>query len=58
MRFIIFYSSQNIIMVIKSRMVRWTEHVARMGDMRNACKILFRRSEEKSIRETYTQIGG
>jgi hypothetical protein len=28
------YSSLNIVRVIKSRMVRWAEHVARMGEGR------------------------
>jgi hypothetical protein len=30
----ILYSSQNIIRQIKSRRMRWTEHVARMGEER------------------------
>jgi hypothetical protein len=30
------YASPNIIGVIKSRRVRWAEHVRRMGGMRNA----------------------
>jgi hypothetical protein len=34
------YSSPNIIRMIKSRRVKWTGHVARMGVMRNAYKIL------------------
>jgi hypothetical protein len=36
------YSSPNIIRVIKFRM-RWTEHVAHMGEMRRAYKNLFRK---------------
>jgi hypothetical protein len=32
--------SENIIRVMKSRKIRWVEHVARTGDMRNAYKIL------------------
>jgi hypothetical protein len=28
------YSSPNIIKIIKSRRIRWTEHVARMGEKR------------------------
>jgi hypothetical protein len=34
------YSSPNIIRMIKSRRVRWTGHVARMGATRNAYRIL------------------
>jgi hypothetical protein len=34
------YTSRNIITVINSMRMRWTEHVARMGEMRYACKIL------------------
>jgi hypothetical protein len=30
------YSSPNIIRAIKSRRMRWAEHVARMGDRRRA----------------------
>jgi hypothetical protein len=35
-----FHASPNAIMVIKSRRMRWTRHVARMEEMRNAYKIL------------------
>jgi hypothetical protein len=31
-----FYSSPNIIRIIKSRRMRWVGHVAQMGEMRNA----------------------
>jgi hypothetical protein len=31
----ILYSSSNIICQIKSRRIRWAEHVARMGEARN-----------------------
>jgi hypothetical protein len=34
------YSSTNIIMMIKSRKMRWMGHVARMGEMRNSYNIL------------------
>jgi hypothetical protein len=39
------YSSPNIIGVIKSRRMRWTGHVARMGETRGAYRILVRRPE-------------
>jgi hypothetical protein len=39
------YSPQNIFRVIKSRRMRWTGHVARIGEGRGACKILVGRSE-------------
>jgi hypothetical protein len=34
------YSSPNIIRMIKSRRMRWAEHVERMGETRNAFRIL------------------
>jgi hypothetical protein len=34
------YSSPSIIRVIKSRKMRWTRHVARMGEKKNAYRIL------------------
>jgi hypothetical protein len=34
------YCSPNIIRVTKSRRMRWTVHMARMGDMRGAYRIL------------------
>jgi hypothetical protein len=34
------YFSPNIIRMIKSRRMRWAGHVARMGDKRNAYRIL------------------
>jgi hypothetical protein len=34
------YSSPSIIIIIKSRRVRWTEHVAQMGDKSIAYRIL------------------
>ena len=34
------YSSPNIIRVIKSRIIRWTGHMARMGDRRIAYRVL------------------
>jgi hypothetical protein len=40
------YSSPNIIGMIKSRM-RWAGYVARMGEKRNACRILVGKQEGK-----------
>jgi hypothetical protein len=34
------YSSPNIIRMIQSRRMRWAGHVARMGEIRNAYRIL------------------
>jgi hypothetical protein len=42
------YASSNIIKVIKSRRMRWVEHVARMGDMRNSDNTLVGKPEGKS----------
>jgi hypothetical protein len=39
------YSSPNIIRVIKSRRMRWTRHVARMGEKTGAYRILVGRPE-------------
>jgi hypothetical protein len=34
------YSSPNIIRMTRSRRMRWAGHVSRMGEKRNACRIL------------------
>jgi hypothetical protein len=34
------YSSPDIIRMIKSRRMRWSGHIARMGEKRNANRIL------------------
>jgi len=34
------YSSPNIVRVIKSKRMRWTGHVARMGEERGECRVL------------------
>jgi hypothetical protein len=39
------YSSPDIIRVIKPRSMGWARHVARMEEMRNACRILVGKSE-------------
>jgi hypothetical protein len=41
------YSSPNIIRMIKSRRMRWTGHVARMGKKRNAYRLLVGKPEGK-----------
>jgi hypothetical protein len=41
------YSSPSIIRIIKSRRMRWTGHAARMGEKRNACRLLVRKPEGK-----------
>jgi hypothetical protein len=39
------YSSQSIIRIIKSRRMRWAGHVARMGERRNAYRLLVGKKE-------------
>jgi hypothetical protein len=39
------YSSPSIIRVVKSRRMRWAGHVARMGEKRNAYRILVGKPE-------------
>jgi hypothetical protein len=41
------YSSPSIIRVIKSRRMRWTGHAARMGERRNAYRILVGKPDGK-----------
>jgi hypothetical protein len=41
------YSSPNIIRIIKSRRMRWAEHVARMWDMRKVYRLLVGKPEGK-----------
>jgi hypothetical protein len=41
------YSSPSIIRIIKSRRMRWAGHVARMGEKRNAYKLLVGKPERK-----------
>jgi hypothetical protein len=41
------YSSPSIIRVIKSRKMRWAEHVAQMGEKRNAYRLLVGKPEGK-----------
>jgi hypothetical protein len=44
-----FYSSPNIIRIMKSRRMRWAGHVARMGEKRNAYRLLL---GKKPLRRT------
>jgi hypothetical protein len=48
------YSSPDIIRQIKSRRMRWEEHVARMGEGRNVYRVLVGKPEisKESIRKT------
>jgi len=41
------YSSPNIVLVIKSRRMRWAGHVARMGDGRGVYRVLAGKPEGK-----------
>jgi hypothetical protein len=41
------YYSPSIIRIIKSRRMRWVWHVTRMGEKRNAYRILVGKPEEK-----------
>jgi hypothetical protein len=41
------YASPSIIRVIKSRRMRWGGHAARMGERRNACRILVGKPDGK-----------
>jgi hypothetical protein len=41
------YSSPSIIRIIKSRRMRWAGHVARMGEKRNAYKLMVGKPEGK-----------
>jgi hypothetical protein len=43
------YSSPSIIRMIKSRRMRWAGHVARMGEKRNAYRILVGKPEGKRL---------
>jgi hypothetical protein len=41
------YSSPSIIRIIKSRTLRWAGHVARMGEKRNAYRLLWESQRER-----------
>jgi hypothetical protein len=42
-----FYSLPSIIRIIKSRRMKWAGHVVRMGEKRNAYRLLVRKPEGK-----------
>jgi hypothetical protein len=42
------YSSPSIIRIMKLRMMRWAGHVARMGEKRNAYRLLVGKPEGKN----------
>jgi len=42
------YSSPSIVRVIKSRRMRWAEHVARMGEERGVYRVLVGKPEGKN----------
>jgi hypothetical protein len=45
------YSSPSIIRIIKSRRIRWAGHVARMGEKRNAYRLLVGKPEGRRTLE-------
>jgi hypothetical protein len=51
------YPSPSIIRVIKSRAMRWVEHVAQMGEKRNAYRILWV-SQKETSGKAETWVGG
>jgi len=42
-----FYTSPNIVRVVKWRSMRWAGHVARMGERRGVYRILLGKPEER-----------
>jgi hypothetical protein len=45
------YSLPDIVRQIKTRRMRWAEHVARMGEGRNVYRVLVGKAEGKSLLE-------
>jgi hypothetical protein len=43
------YDSPNIVMVMKSRRMRWAGHIACMGEMSSTCKILVGKPQGKTL---------
>jgi hypothetical protein len=48
------YSSPSIIRIIKSRRMRWAEHVARIGEKRNAYSFGGKARRKETTRKTKT----
>jgi hypothetical protein len=48
------YSSPSMIRIIKSRRMRWTGNIARMGEKRNAYRLLVGKPEGETTRKTKT----
>jgi hypothetical protein len=48
------YSLPNIVRVVKSRQMRWSGRVARMGEDKGVYRVLVGKPEEEAIRETKT----
>jgi hypothetical protein len=42
-----FYSALSLIRIIRSRSVRWAEHVARIGEKKNAFRLLLENQKRK-----------
>jgi hypothetical protein len=51
------YSSPNIIRHIKSRIIKWVGHVARMGEERKVCRVLVGKPEERDHSEDRERDG-
>jgi hypothetical protein len=52
------YSSPSKIRIIKSKRRRWAGHVARLGEKRNAHRIMVGKSEGKSPPREAQDVGG
>jgi hypothetical protein len=52
------YSSPSIITIIKSRRIRWTDHVARMGRRGTLLDYWWEAKEKEPTRKTKTQVDG
>jgi hypothetical protein len=52
------YCSPNIMRVIKSRRMRWAGHVARVGEKRGVCNVLWRNLRERAYWGNLAVDGG